>query len=224
VAPLLALQQLQQLQLSFDDQTPSGAQLTQLTGLSALTELQLVYSSTCGYDAAAADAWAVLPLCSLKFMNWAAPHISGKAPMLRHEVVGRLHTLTQLTCLEVGVPVLCDYPGVNVLASPMKLAAALAPLTGLQQLQLIGCGCLLPDGPTERSRRASSILTSYHHVWGVQALLDALAGLKRMRHMLVDLPLAMLNRHACQANKAAKRMPSWVARARVHGQGLLVEV
>jgi hypothetical protein len=131
VAPLLPLQQLRQVKLYFDEQPPTGPQLAQLSSMGQLTELRLVYSCADTYDAAAADAWAALPLRSLKLLNWAAPHSSNKHPVMPGDVVGRLSALTQLTCLEVGIRMLCGSLGAHMHATPGQLAAALAPLTSL---------------------------------------------------------------------------------------------
>jgi hypothetical protein len=237
VVPLLPLQQLQQARLCFAERPPAGPELARLTSLGALTELRLAYCTAGSYDAAAADAWAALPLRSLKLMSWAAPHASNKPPVLPAEVVGRLPALTQLTCLEVGVPMLCGCLGVHLQATPGQLAAALAPLTGLHELHLSGFACMAADDdaaaaaggsalPTRSSRlgSAGSRRVAQHGVAGVEALMDALAGLKRMRQMHVELPLAMSRRDASRAARAAQRMPSWVAEAWVWEEGLQVKV
>jgi hypothetical protein len=56
------------------------------------------------------------------------------------------------------------------------------------------------------------------------ALLGAVAGLKRLQQMHVELPLAMGKADAASAGAAAKRLPSWVAEARVWQEGLLLKV
>jgi hypothetical protein len=238
VTPLLPLQRLRQLELYFDEEPPPGPQLVQMSSMAQLTELRLVYSCADTYDAAAADAWAVLPLRRLKLIHWAASHASNKPPVVAGDVVGRLSALTQLTCLEVGIRMLFGSLGAAMHATPGQLAAALAPLTGLQQLELTGFGKLAADlgtaaaaGASSRPTRAnkagrggSAQVAAQHGAAGVVALLDAVAGLKRMQQMRVELPLAMGKHDAASSAAAAKRMPSWVAEARVWEEGLLLKV
>jgi hypothetical protein len=235
VVPLLPLQQLRQVELYFDEQPPTGPQLVQLSSMGQLTELRLVYSCADTYDAASADAWAALPLRSLKLMNWAVPHFSNKPPVMPGDVVRRLSALTQLTCLEVGIRMLCGSLGAHMHATPGQLADALAPMPSLQQLHLTGFGRLAADvgpaaaagassRPTRAGRGGSAQVEPQHGAAGVSALLGALAGLKRLQQMHVELQLAMSKADAAAACAAAKRLPSWVAEARVWEEGLLLKV
>jgi hypothetical protein len=244
VVPLLPLQQLRAMQLCFDGQPPAAPELAQMSSMGQLTELGFVYSTAGTFDAAIADAWAVLPLRSLKLLNWAEPHASDKPPVVPLEVVARLSALSQLTCLELGIPLLCGSLGVHLAATPGQLAAALAPLTGLRTLHISGFDSVAADvgdaadasaagrpARTASSRAGKTSSTSagseqavQHGEAGVVALLEALGGLWRMQRMDVQLPLVMAGRDVSRAARAAQRLPAWVTEACVSEEGLHVKV
>uniref|UniRef100_A0A383WI79 Uncharacterized protein n=1 Tax=Tetradesmus obliquus TaxID=3088 RepID=A0A383WI79_TETOB len=239
VAPFLALQQLPQLELCFDAQAPAAHQLRKLSSMKGLTELQLQYSNAGGYDAAAATAWAQLPLRNLRLLNYPALDAdpsSSKRMVTPRAVVGRLSALTQLTCLVLGDVMLGGTASVHLLATVGQLAAALAPLTGLQELCIKGFVSVAADAgaaagkPKSRSKAGKATgsagggVVAQHGADGVLALLQALAGLSRLHAVLVELPLAMTQQDAARAAAAAQGMGGWLAEARVWEGGLQVKL
>ncbi|WIA14972.1 hypothetical protein OEZ85_001681 [Tetradesmus obliquus] len=142
-------------------------------------------------------------------------------------VVGRLSALTQLTCLVLGVVMLGGTASVHLLATVGQLAAALAPLTALQELCIKGFVSVAADAgaaagkPKSRSKAGSTTgsagggVVAQHGADGVVALLQALAGLSRLHAVHVELPVAMTQQDASRAATAAQGMPGWVSEARV---------
>jgi hypothetical protein len=192
--PLLALTGLQRLRLAFSRALASESldvsyslQLAELVELPRLQELALHYNCVpLPSVAAAASAWAVLPLVELSLSHDAVD--SGRRiPAALVQQLGQLHGLTHLAL-----------HGKYVHAPLADLAAVLRQLPALQHLALG-----LEPSPWHFCGSGKEIRQATHGVAAATELLHALDELRKLHTIHVSVPLKLIG---CATDDAAKQL------------------
>ncbi|KAF6254816.1 hypothetical protein COO60DRAFT_282268 [Scenedesmus sp. NREL 46B-D3] len=179
--PLLASSRLQKLDIIFAVAPGVTAdELKQLSSLSSLQELRLLYAGCTAADAAAAaPAWRSLPLKSLVWTSSDAPAVV--------QQLGELHGLTHLKLQAAGWPRVC---------TSRQLAAALQQLSRLRHLVLQGpdsrqSAALGPAPGAAADCGTGGVGDVWRNAGGVARILQAMAGLGDLQGAHVVLPVQL---------------------------------
>jgi hypothetical protein len=234
--PLLALSKLQQLHLDMRHGAPEIEELAQLNSISSLTDLTLTYdliglganpSNAAAVEEAAAAAAAaeaaaqgVWQLLQLKALSW-------KSRSIPAAVLQQLSALQGLARLDLQL--LDHHDACQAQYQPAVLAAALKPLSKLQQLQLIlnparyqasssesivlsasGEQHAAPAaGESEGSSPSSS--EQRGDAQGVAAFLQAIAGMSDLGQVYICLPVKLAEADAQQLSGMVQQLlPGWL--------------
>jgi hypothetical protein len=202
--PLLALSQLQKLEMQFRGAPAVAAdELKQLSALTSLQELGLSYEGcTEGDAAAAAAAWKVVPL---KALMWGSDYVSAAMVQQFRELQG----LTQLVLQAAGLS------SSRMDATPRQLAVALQQLTQLRCLTVRGYDYIAMQAgvPATGDDGMDPAIGAWHEVRGVEAFLQALDALCDLREAHVLLPVVLQKADVQQlCGKLQQLLPSRLAR------------
>jgi hypothetical protein len=218
--PLLALSRLQKLQLCMRDGVLAAEELARLSSISSLREVELWYnwqedyigqhgsptrpaeSAGARFDAAAEAAaapWLALPL---KALSWSSRYIPAA-------VVLQVSALQGLTRLELHITT--EYAAEEMV--PLKLAAMLRPLTGLQQLKLTSSTAeeYYSDGHRRVGGGAAADGFAGYDACAVMELLRVIGGLQELGDVNVKLQMHLSVREVDEVYEAAQELlPDWM--------------
>jgi hypothetical protein len=174
--PLLGLSRLQKLRLHFGQQPPAAEQVEQLSTISSLREVSLAYvaSPVPCIEAAAAAAWPALPLVGLRLSDM---------DLASAALLQQLQQLRGLTALTLEIKEKPEQAQVTF----NEVAEMVQSLPALQRLSLQH----LRFKATVEAKQ-SGRLGMYHDAAGVEALLQAVGGLRELNYAYVVSPLKLL--------------------------------